>query len=511
MLTTITQKPAKSSLFILFAFLLLSCSEDPAEPTDGVDGQNGFNALVTVQDEPAGENCSSGGVKISVGQDANENGTLDDSEIESISFICNGHTGDSGSQLLARTSPETPGENCEAGGTLVEIGADADGNSVLENDEIQTSFFVCNGINSAGTGENGLTSLIIATPLEDCGPNNTTGIRIEIGLDDDGDGSLTGDEIDANYDICNGADGNDGGNGSNSLISVSSFSGSQGGCTNGGLVIRTGIDDNNDGSLQAGEVDATSYVCNGTNGSDGNSDGVYELYIYDGFNGYSGTIDVYIDEYDVETNFDGTGINVAFGDRIGMYGLIRFEKIEEEVRAITDNFEILDANLFLTGTSTGSNENYVGVKALNAAESYFDETKASFSSPDGSGVWLGDVSFDITADASGTFMDLHQLLPVSFEGVVPLQLNRTMVNNWITTPSSNYGLALEMASKSSPKAINIYDSENEDPYLRPVLYIKIQDLNTRGRTISITDQEYKANWKSMTYDEKLAPLKRIRD
>lgn len=687
-----TLKSLKTNLLPFLFLISLSCSEGEPGPDGpaGVDGQNGFNALVVVNDEAPGDNCAAGGVKISVGQDANENGTLDSDEIASVSFVCNGADGNdgaNGSTLVARTSPEEPGENCENGGTLVEIGADANGNGSLDNGEVQTSFFVCNGQDGAdggSGGENGLTSLIRATPLEDCGPNSTTGVRIEIGLDKNGNGVLESnadpdlDEIESTYEICDGSDGAPGDNGMNALIGISTFDGDQNGCSNGGIRIAAGLDINGDGTLQGGEEMNVEFICNGTNGNDGatgatgadgrsvvvtinedprdcsnggieivleydtngdgigddaigsyiicngadgatgadgigllirksvsdvadcpnggtlveidrdenrnglfddgevdvsfdvcdgatgpsgadgtsiaisvtsattcgiaggwvftvgvdnnndgtpdtnlnsytvcngddgadgSSDGIYELYIYDGSNSYTGTQDVYIDEYDTESNFDKSGINVAFGDRIGMYGLLRFDGIEEVVRAITDNYEILDANLYLTGTHTATNENYLGVKALRAAEAYFDETKATYLTPDGSGAWLGDASFDITADATNTFMDLHQLLPVSFEGTIPLQLNRSLINDWITAPSTNYGLALEMASKSSPKAISIFDSEDEDPYLRPVLYIKIQDLNARGRTATISDQEYKARWNAMTYEEKLAPLR----
>ena len=40
-------------------------------------------------------------------------------------------------------------------------------------------------------------------------------------------------------------------------------------CANGGTKVETGLDTNNDGTLQAGEVTATNYVCNGANGSNG--------------------------------------------------------------------------------------------------------------------------------------------------------------------------------------------------------------------------------------------------
>jgi hypothetical protein len=40
-------------------------------------------------------------------------------------------------------------------------------------------------------------------------------------------------------------------------------------CTDGGVKIMTGVDDNNDGSLETSEVDATNYICNGVAGPPG--------------------------------------------------------------------------------------------------------------------------------------------------------------------------------------------------------------------------------------------------
>lgn len=58
----------------------------------GEAGKNGSTSLVSVVDEPAGENCAAGGKKIEVGLDVNGNGALDEDEIdtESIYYVCNG-------------------------------------------------------------------------------------------------------------------------------------------------------------------------------------------------------------------------------------------------------------------------------------------------------------------------------------------------------------------------------------------------------------------------------------
>jgi hypothetical protein len=79
---------------------------------------------------------------------------------------------------------------------------------------------------------------------------------------------------------CNGTNGKDGSNGSNGTNGFNSLTKTTSepagaNCANGGQKIETGLDDGdgggtaNDGILQSGEVDSTSYVCNGANGTNG--------------------------------------------------------------------------------------------------------------------------------------------------------------------------------------------------------------------------------------------------
>jgi hypothetical protein len=62
---------------------------------DGDDGLSGINSLVVSTEESPGSNCGSGGVRIDVGPDTNRNGTLDPGEIQSTQFVCNGMNGSS--------------------------------------------------------------------------------------------------------------------------------------------------------------------------------------------------------------------------------------------------------------------------------------------------------------------------------------------------------------------------------------------------------------------------------
>jgi len=66
-----------------------------ATGTPGANGNNGQNSLVKTTAEATGTNCASGGTKLEYGLDANNNGILDASEINTTltKFICNGADG----------------------------------------------------------------------------------------------------------------------------------------------------------------------------------------------------------------------------------------------------------------------------------------------------------------------------------------------------------------------------------------------------------------------------------
>ena len=66
-----------------------------AAGTNGSNGTNGQNTLVKTTTEASGANCTTGGVKIEYGLDANNNGILDVSEVNATltKYVCNGAVG----------------------------------------------------------------------------------------------------------------------------------------------------------------------------------------------------------------------------------------------------------------------------------------------------------------------------------------------------------------------------------------------------------------------------------
>ncbi len=125
--------------------------------------------LISATEEPPGNNCAQGGVKIETGLDLNLNGVLDPDEVVNTYFVCNGEpgvqgppglqgppgppgppgpegpAGPEGPSSLINLEPEPPGPNCENGGVKIETGVDLDEDGVLDPNEVQDTAYVCNG------------------------------------------------------------------------------------------------------------------------------------------------------------------------------------------------------------------------------------------------------------------------------------------------------------------------------------------------------------------------------
>jgi hypothetical protein len=148
--------------------------------------------LVRVDPEPPGEHCANGGVAVSSGNDANGDGVLDDGEIASTEYVC------SAASTLVRVIAEPAGANCATGGLAVQSGLDTDGDHVLEDSEVLATSYVC-------TGPSGTTELV-RVDSEPSGANCADGgSAVRIGADTNGNGVLDDSEVTATTYVCNGA------------------------------------------------------------------------------------------------------------------------------------------------------------------------------------------------------------------------------------------------------------------------------------------------------------------
>jgi hypothetical protein len=57
---------------------------------DGADGASGLIAALRSSTAPPGANCPAGGTRLQAGADTNRNGLLEDSEVTTTTFVCNG-------------------------------------------------------------------------------------------------------------------------------------------------------------------------------------------------------------------------------------------------------------------------------------------------------------------------------------------------------------------------------------------------------------------------------------
>ncbi|QSQ16978.1 collagen-like protein [Myxococcus landrumensis] len=154
--------------------------QGPAGPAGGPQGEAGKNAVARTTPEAVGANCALGGVKLEAGVDDDSDGALDDNEVETTSYVCTGPQGAQGGQGLQ-------GPQGVQGAQGVQ-GPRGDTGPV---------------------GASGLHALS-ATAVESAGANcSTGGVRLQFGLDTNGNGTLDAGEVTpalTRY-VCSGAQG----------------------------------------------------------------------------------------------------------------------------------------------------------------------------------------------------------------------------------------------------------------------------------------------------------------
>lgn len=149
----------------LACLLAFGCSNN-TEPTAGPAGAN---ALTNIGPESAGANCPYGGTRVQVGLDKNGNGTLDADEVSGTSYVCNGQ----GSNSLVRTTVEPGGTNCQFGGVKIDSGLDKNNNGKLDDTEVDPNgtTYVCNlSPNGAPNATDGLVANIKAGGVSTTSP-----------------------------------------------------------------------------------------------------------------------------------------------------------------------------------------------------------------------------------------------------------------------------------------------------------------------------------------------------
>jgi hypothetical protein len=99
--------------------------------------------LVRTIPEPPGTNCTDGGTVVLIGIDHNENGTLDYSEVQQLTYVCYTSDSDSRVPVLSGIRDEPPGVNCPSGGHVIQAGVDLDTDGALAPHEVRSTTYIC--------------------------------------------------------------------------------------------------------------------------------------------------------------------------------------------------------------------------------------------------------------------------------------------------------------------------------------------------------------------------------
>ena len=155
----------------------------------GQNGTAGFSSLVAIIAEPLGANCTTGGSKVNVGLDTNNNGMLDSIEVTSFNYVCQGNVGTTGAtgasglngiSSLVAIVPEIPGTNCANGGSKVTGGQDTNANLTLDAGEVTSTTYLCSAPPSGALSYTTITSDTQATSNQGYFVNSTTPVSLNL-------------------------------------------------------------------------------------------------------------------------------------------------------------------------------------------------------------------------------------------------------------------------------------------------------------------------------------------
>lgn len=154
--------------------------------------------VVEVDEIEPGEECAAGGERVTIGEDHDDDGALSDDEVDDQFVVCDGEDGEAGADAPEALVETVDSAECPAGGTVVRVGVDEDGDGELSEDEISEERQICEGED----GRDGDDLLVeeSALPMEsECAYGGT---RVEVGHDIDGDGELSTDEVESDLYHC---------------------------------------------------------------------------------------------------------------------------------------------------------------------------------------------------------------------------------------------------------------------------------------------------------------------
>ena len=196
--------------------------------------------LVRTDDERAGSRCPHGGTAIRAGADHDRDGRLADAEITTTTYACD----DAPARAAVRRRDEPASTSCPDGGSAIDTGLDRDGDSQLDDDEVQDTIRACNAAGRAAARRRD-------EPTGAQCPH--AGYAVDSGVDRNRNAQLDDDEVQGTIYACHDAPGR--------AVYRRDPEPSGRNCGSGGEAIKTGIDKNRNGRLDDDEIQATAYAC----------------------------------------------------------------------------------------------------------------------------------------------------------------------------------------------------------------------------------------------------------
>ncbi|RYC50696.1 collagen-like protein [Flagellimonas olearia] len=286
-------------------------------------------------------------------------------------------------------------------------------------------------------------------------------------------------------------------------------------------------DINNDGVVDA--LDCQGVPGNdGLNGQDGSDKPNMDFYFQDGFKGYSGTVDATITNINGDNGDNGTISQVSFAEMAvdRRYHVMRFDDISEQITTVlvgqgencAEAFYMNRATLYIYITSYTNDADplYLRVGFYNANDPLFVEAETIWTMANGTDAWHGTGGESVNwagpfvgTDNYAVQFDAGQGVSGSNSGWFPIQLPRSVVENWICDGNTNKGIRLRLDGDNAVNGstISFPSSENTNADLRPLLVIETEDVEPSATTKMAPSAKTK-DWENLSYEEKMAPLYR---
>lgn len=192
-----------TAIFVLS--LMMSCVEEPLTEEPTIENEM-LDSIIETESIEGDDNCPNGGFILKAGNDSNSNGVLEENEITTINYLCHGENGQIAANLLTITEEKEPDANCAEGGVTIYFGLDLNNDLVLTEEEIQSSFFLCHG-GQGQDGSNGINGMLTLIKVidEPAGENCANGgLLLQTGVDTNANGELDDSEIETNKYVCDG-------------------------------------------------------------------------------------------------------------------------------------------------------------------------------------------------------------------------------------------------------------------------------------------------------------------